>query len=161
MTETLQRDGLTIVRGTPDDPDAVPLIDALSADLLRRFGQDGRGSFAGWDPDDPGSVFLLARDGDEAVGCGAIRPIPEEPGVAEVKRMYAKRGRRGIGSGVLRVLEREARLRGYRAIWLETMATNAEALAFYARHGYRRRDNYGRYTGHEDHVCLEKSLDLL
>jgi hypothetical protein len=78
---------LTITRSTPDSPAAIPLIEALSAELLRRFGSDGRNSFAGWNPEDRCSVFLLAMDGSEAVGCGAIRPIQGEPGIAEIKRI--------------------------------------------------------------------------
>jgi hypothetical protein len=42
---------LTITRSTPDSPAAIPLIDALSAELLRRFGRDGRNSFADWNPE--------------------------------------------------------------------------------------------------------------
>ncbi|MGF7207931.1 ribosomal protein S18 acetylase RimI-like enzyme [Skermanella aerolata] len=148
---------LTITRSNPDSTAAIPLIDALSAELLRRFGRDGRNSFVDWTPEDPRSVFLLAMDRSEAVGCGAIRPIQGELDVAEVKRMYARRGRCGIGTLVLEALEREACRLGYTALWLETMSANAEAIAFYTRHGYRRRENYGRYVKQSLSICFEKS----
>ena len=63
---------------------------------------------------------MLVLDGREAVGCGAIRAIQSEPCVAEVKRMYARQDRRGIGTLVLEVLEREARRLGYTERWLDT-----------------------------------------
>jgi ribosomal protein S18 acetylase RimI-like enzyme len=72
--------------------------------------------------------------------------------------MFARQGRRGIGTLVLEALEREPRPLGYAKLWLETMSANAEATAFYTRCGYRRRVNYGRYVGLEKHLCLEKEF---
>ena len=44
----------------------------------------------------PDGRLLLAVDGGEAVGCGAVRVIA--PGVAEIKRMYLRRRRAGGAS---------------------------------------------------------------
>src|SRR5690606_5719846 len=100
--------------------------------------------------------FVLARVGDAVLGCGALRPLNAE--VAELKRMYARPGTRGVGAALLLHLERAAAGLGYGAVWLETRRVNTRALAFYARHGYQEIPNFGRYVGRPDAVCLGKTL---
>jgi ribosomal protein S18 acetylase RimI-like enzyme len=78
--------------------------------------------------------------------------------VAEIKRMYARPGSKGVGSALLAWLEAEARLIGYRALRLETRLANTRALRFYTAHGYRRIDNFGRYASHPAAACFEKIL---
>ncbi len=140
----------------PDDADAQVLLGELADALQAITGDSGRSSFSADDVRGPRSRFVVARDADgQAVGCGALRPL--QPGVAELKRMYARPGSRGVGAAVLAHLESAARELGYRAVWLETRAVNARALAFYARHGYGRIENFGRYAGNAAAVCLGKA----
>jgi ribosomal protein S18 acetylase RimI-like enzyme len=154
--------GLVVERSVPSCAQAAPLLDELSGTLARRFDSDGRAGFAGWRDDDPRSAFLLARLGDQPVGCGALLPLEGEGvpkgEVGEIKRMYAASPRAGIGSALLAALEANARALGYRRLWLETRHANAEAMAFYARHGFTLRENYGRYVGRAESACLEKAL---
>lgn len=147
---------IAIVDSQPTDSAAVGMIDALSERLAEITGSDGRSHFV---PDALGqrSCFLLAMDGAEAVGCGALRPL-EPADVGEIKRMYAHVPGRGIGSRVLAALEERARGFGYRALRLETRKVNQVAVAFYLRHGYTICDNYGPYVGRTDAVCFEKRL---
>jgi N-acetylglutamate synthase-like GNAT family acetyltransferase len=100
-------------------------------------------------------VFLVARADGVALGCGALRPLA--PGVAELKRMYARPGS-GAGRFLLAALEEQALGFGYEAVWLSTRRVNHRALAFYARHGYLPVENYGKYTGRDASVCLGKRL---
>jgi GNAT superfamily N-acetyltransferase len=141
----------------PDDPVALPLLDRLSETLAAITGDSGRSSF---DPHDlmlPKSLFVIARAADGvAVGCGAYRPLGD--GVAGVKRMFALPGTSGVGSAVLAYLERCAQDDGYREIWLETRRVNERAVRFYRRHGYREIENYGRYVGRPEAICLAKPL---
>jgi GNAT superfamily N-acetyltransferase len=147
---------LSIHVADPDDADARALLGELSDTLQAITGDSGRSSFSAADVRGAGSRFVVARDAaGRAVGCGALRPL--QPGVAELKRMYAQPGSRGVGLAVLAYLEAAARELGYREIWLETRAVNQRALAFYARHGYRRIENFGRYAGNAAAVCLGKS----
>ncbi len=105
---------LSITAEPFDSHDARRLVAALDAALTelyppeQRFGPnlkaehlaDGRGT------------FLVARDGDRAVGCGAIRLLDST--TAEAKRMYVEpdhRGR-GVGWAVLASLEAAARQMG-------------------------------------------------
>ncbi|HEU4886200.1 MAG TPA: GNAT family N-acetyltransferase [Longimicrobium sp.] len=141
----------------PRSPDAVALMDELTRALAGITGEGGAGSFDVADVCAPGGAFVVARSAEgEPLGCGAIRPLSD--GVAEVKRMYARPGTRGVGSAVLAFLEARARSLGYDALWLETRRVNTDAVAFYTRRGYRPIDNYGRYAGRAECVCLGKNL---
>lgn len=148
---------LTIRRADPGAPDSVRMMDALSDTLATITGASGRASF---DPDDvrgARACFVLARDAEGlAVGCGAFRPISDT--VAEVKRMYAAPGTRGVGSAILAFLEKEARALGYAEVWLETRLVNQRAVSFYERRAYQRIANYGKYVGKAEAVCLAKRL---
>ncbi|UOQ72793.1 GNAT family N-acetyltransferase [Hymenobacter cellulosilyticus] len=141
---------------SPQAPEAQPLLDALSGQLGARFGSDGRASFTEWQASDPRYIFLLARQDGEAVGCGAVRPLAAS--VGEVKRMFAKYSRQGIGEAVLKQLETEARKAGYTELWLETRVANTEACRFYLKNGYQRRANYGQYIGRDNSACFGKLL---
>lgn len=65
------------------------------------------------------SIFLVAYDGDEPVGCGGLRPLDSQglPGQAEVKRMYVVPSRRSsaksqgpsVALTILNALERAAK----------------------------------------------------
>lgn len=150
---------LSIVETGVDAPEAQRLMADLSMALAAITGADGRANFQA-EPGSPGLVFLLALEAGTAVGCGALRPYADRAGlrIAEIKRMYAARGGRGIGSALLAALEQRARAAGFDAIWLETRAVNQRAVDFYLRHGYAIIANYGPYVGRAEAVCFEKRL---
>ncbi|MDK2868423.1 MAG: hypothetical protein PWP38_2738 [Clostridiales bacterium] len=101
-------------------------------------------------------IHLAVTVQNEAVGCGAFRPMNDS--TAEIKRMYAKEKGRGIGALILSHLEREAKQMGYSRIWLETRRINENAVQFYKDHGYQRIPNYGKYAGNALAICFEKKL---
>lgn len=141
----------------PSSDEAQALLAALSTTLQRITGSPGTASFDVADVAQPGAAFVLARTADgRAVGCGALRPL--QPGVAELKRMYAAPGTQGVGAQVLAALEGEAARLGHRELWLETRRVNARAVAFYLQHGYAVIPNYGRYAGRAEAVCFGKRL---
>lgn len=151
------RPPITVAPADPDSDEARALMDELSATLERITGRSGAARFDTADVRAPRAVFVVARDAaGAALGCGALRPLAD--GAAEVKRMYARPGTRGVGSAVLAYLESAARAWGYAAIWLETGHVNARGIAFYAGNGYVRIPNYGPYAGRADAVCLGKPL---
>ncbi|MBY0308561.1 MAG: GNAT family N-acetyltransferase [Phycisphaerales bacterium] len=81
-----------------------------------------------------GRMYLACVDG-EPIGCAALRPLDRlGPGVGEVKRMYVRPERRGLGLGhaLIRRLVADARQIGYRTLKLDT-STNMLA----AQHVYR------------------------
>jgi ribosomal protein S18 acetylase RimI-like enzyme len=145
----------------PGAPEAMLLMAELSAVLAAVTGDSGQSSFDADDVRGPLACFAVARNAQgEAVGCGAFRPL--EGGVAEVKRMYARRGHAGAGGGigtaVLAFLEKEAAARGYVALRLSTRRINALAVAFYTARGYTVISNFGRYAVKPESVCFEKRL---
>lgn len=133
------------------------LLAALSQSLQQITGSSGVASFQVSDARLEGACFAIARLPDgEPVGCGALRPL--QPGVVEVKRMFAVFGSKGVGSAVLAFLEFKAREFGYSHVWLETRKVNQRAVLFYERHGYVPIANFGRYVGRTEAVCLGKQL---
>jgi GNAT superfamily N-acetyltransferase len=141
----------------PASADAVQLIEELNGALERITGDSGRTLFSADDVRGPAARFAVARDAQgRALGCGAIRPLAE--GVAEVKRMYAREGSRGVGGAILTWLEAEARALGYCALRLETRVVNSRAVNFYLSRGYARIPNFGHYAGNEAAACFEKQL---
>ena len=148
---------LRIAPQDPGTPDAVSLIDQLSHTLESVTGGNGKSSF---NPDDvrgSKAMFVVARDScGVAVGCGAFRQL--EDGVAEVKRMYAIPGSRGVGTAILQYLEAQALQMGYTEFRLETRLVNSQAVRFYERRGFKRIPNFGKYVGRPEAVCLAKRL---
>jgi ribosomal protein S18 acetylase RimI-like enzyme len=146
-----------LIEEDPGASESALLMAELSTALEAITGDSGKASFDVDDVRGPLACFVVARGGDgAALGCGAFRPL--EPGVAEIKRMYARHGTQGVGSAVLRYLEGEAQALGYQAIWLETRLVNRRAMAFYEARGYARIANYGKYIGNPLAVCFEKQL---
>jgi ribosomal protein S18 acetylase RimI-like enzyme len=150
---------LQLQQEDPAAPDSLRLMEELSTALEAITGASGKASFDVEDVRGPAACFVVARDGNgAALGCGAFRPL--QPGVAEIKRMYARHGSAGVGSAVLRFLEDEAAALGYQALWLETRLVNRRAVDFYEARGYERIANYGKYIGNPLAVCFEKQLSV-
>lgn len=143
-----------------DSADARRLVGALDAHLSSLYAPDQRfGPNLKAEHLAPGiGTFLVARDGGQAVGCGALRRLDEA--TAEVKRMYvepAARGR-GVGAVVLERLEAAARELGVEKLVLETGIYQAEAIALYRRAGFRPVPCWGEYAGTLTSVCFEKEI---
>ena len=150
-------DGVVVAKEAPDTPDAVQLMDELSAELEAITGNSGRSSFDPQDVCGPCALFAIARNRDgEAVGCGALRPVNDY--TAEIKRLYVRIKAAGVGTQLLAYLEEQARRLGYRVLWLETRLVNRRAVSFYESKGYYRIPNYGKYANNTEAVCFEKKL---
>jgi GNAT superfamily N-acetyltransferase len=80
--------------------------------------------------------------------------------VVEIKRMYVgpeARGR-GVGVAILEALEAEALHCGFKVARLETGPQQPEAIALYARAGYREIPCFGAYAGAAMSRCFERRL---
>nr|WP_242841152.1 GNAT family N-acetyltransferase [Clostridium akagii] len=86
-----------------------------------------------------------------------MRQINEN--IAEVKRLFAKTSKMGIGTEVLLYLETQARKLGYHALCLETRLINEQAVSFYENRGYYNIRNYGKYINNPKAICFEKKIN--
>ncbi|BCK58117.1 GNAT family N-acetyltransferase [Nocardia wallacei] len=83
-----------------------------------------------------GGQVLIARDGDEIVGCVAL--VPEGDGVFELSKMAVARQRRGRGLGriILRAAIDYARRGGATTLFLGSNAKLADAVHLYESVGF-------------------------
>ena len=105
----------------------------------------------------PEVSFMLARLGDEAIGCGAI---VAHANYAEVKRMFVlptARGQ-GIAGQIVTALESAARTRGLTHLRLETGTLMPDAQKLYARCGFAVCGPFGEYVDNGASVFMEKRL---
>ena len=105
----------------------------------------------------PSGALLIARDGQAAAGCVALRRLDQRTG--EMKRMYVREAWRGTGLGrrlALAVID-EARTRGYARMVLDTLPKLGTAIALYRDLGFRETGPYlARPT--PGALCFELSL---
>lgn len=144
MEEVERRSEAAQVRIAPayaTSPEVRWCFEQYFAELAERFD-------AGFDPalsisaeadelTPPNGVVLVARIGEEAVGCGALKFHANAP--AELKRMWIAREARGRGLGrrMLQALEEHASEAGAAVIHLETNRNLREAIRLYRASGYR------------------------
>jgi putative acetyltransferase len=91
---------------------------------------------------EPGGRLYLMFFGMVTAGCGALRPFRDD--IAEMKRLYVKPAfrERGFGRLLSERLIAEARRIGYRAVYLDTLATMVGARALYAKLGFVECEPY-------------------
>lgn len=106
----------------------------------------------------PDGRLYLARNGDEVIGCIALRKLDE--GVCEMKRLFLREGARGRGVGNLLIekLIADARVIGYTKMRLDTFPPKmAKAVELYESHGFYKIPPY--YDNpHEGVLFMEKIL---
>jgi GNAT superfamily N-acetyltransferase len=152
---------VTIVHADLRAPSSQALISALNAELLGMYPEPGATHFVvgAEEVSEGNGAFLVVRQGQTPVGCGAIRLLT--PDTAELKRMYTAPEVRGTGLGRLLVaaLEAEARALGVKRLVLETGVRQHAALALYRNTGFAPIPLYGEYCLSPDtSVCLGKEL---
>jgi putative acetyltransferase len=153
-------EAITIRPERPDQPDTVRLIEALDAHATSLYPPESNHLLDVAALCAPSVTFLVVREGEKAVGCGALLRDPR--GWGEVKRMYVRSDRRGrrIGAGLLAALEAVAQEDGMGLLRLETGIHNGEALALYRRAGFVRCAPFGDYQTDALSVFMEKRLDV-
>jgi len=129
-----------------DSGDALWCLDQYYGELNLRFenGFDQSLGNASTSEDfaPPHGQFVIARDGDEAVGCGALKDLGD--GVGEIKRVWVSSSVRGLGVAgrIMDRLETAARDMGFGILRLDTNKTLTEAHAMYRKRGYAETAPY-------------------
>jgi putative acetyltransferase len=88
----------------------------------------------------PRGVILIARDSSgAALGCVALRPWSQPPGVCEIKRLYVRPAARGraLGRRLAEAAIAWAAHAGYVRVLLDTLASMQTARQLYAALGFR------------------------
>lgn len=153
---------LSIGRVWLDSPEVLTLISNLNLDLYSRYPEPGALVFSlesGDIVDGVGSLLMAELDG-EPVGCGAFRVIDDQPGTAEIKRLYVTLAGRGkkIGSALLAELERAAATIGVTRCALEFGPRQPEAQAMFESAGYGVCEPWGPFVGKDLSICMSKQL---
>ena len=108
----------------------------------------------------PGITFWAVWEGDELLGCGALKEL--EPGHGEVKSMRTPRAlrRRGAGRAMLAHILQVARERKYERLSLETGSMDAfvPAQRLYQSVGFERCGPFGDYQEDPNSVFMTLKL---
>lgn len=151
-------DRISVERADHRSPSVAALLASLDGELTRRYGRVRGAEMLALELAGPGSAFFVARSGGREVGCGGLCSL--EPGIGDVRRLYAVRGPRGTAAAraILAEIEAEARRLGYRALRIETGNGRPESPAFYEGEGFRLVPCEGQATD-PSRLCFEKRLD--
>ena len=89
-------------------------------------------------------AFASATGGPSPAGCVMLRPLPQTPHAAEVKRLYVRPAFRGLGvaHALMQAAEDHARREGVRWLYLDTKDDLHAAIRFYLSTGYQPCPRY-------------------
>ncbi|MBW4562180.1 MAG: GNAT family N-acetyltransferase [Mojavia pulchra JT2-VF2] len=108
----------------------------------------------------PDITFWTAWEGDELLGCGALKELDSRSGEVKSMRTAKAHRRKGIASKMLEHIIKEAERRAYDCLNLETGAIPefAPARALYTRYGFEYRGPFADYINDPNSVFMTKKL---
>ena len=111
-----------------------------------------------WFLAEPGAECIVAESAGEIAGFVLTDRRKSEGHIVTLDVLEAYR-RQGLGSALLEAAERGLAARGVSKVYLETATTNAAAVAFWQKHGYRTADVLpGYYSNGDDAYEMSKTL---
>jgi putative acetyltransferase len=108
----------------------------------------------------PNITFWTAWEGDELLGCGALKELDARNGEVKSMRTAKDRRRKGVAARLLEQIIQEAERRAYDRLHLETGAFPefAPARALYAKYGFEFRGPFAEYIDDPNSVFMTKQL---
>ncbi|MGK7927134.1 MAG: GNAT family N-acetyltransferase [Spirulina sp.] len=149
---------ITIARESPTRPSARALIAELNDYLEELYPPQSNHNLSPEKLDGDGIYFFLARQGDRAVGCGAL--VLGESGFAEIKSIYVRtsdRGR-GIATQLLKCLLQFARDLDIHILQLETGIKQTASIHLYEKFGFYAIAAFNGYAADPLSCFYEKKI---
>jgi putative acetyltransferase len=108
----------------------------------------------------PEITFWSVWDGEELVGCGALKELDAQHAEIKSMRTVAAHLRKGVASRLLQHLINEAKRRNYRRLSLETGSMDAfePARRLYAQFGFNHCGPFASYVEDPNSVFMTKEL---
>jgi putative acetyltransferase len=138
---------MEIREGGLDAPQVIALLEAHFAEMLANSPKGSTHfldltALAG-----PDVTFWSVWDGDDLLGCGALKQLDAGHGEIKSMRTAARHLRRGAAGALVERILATARARGYQRLSLETGSGPAfePAHALYRRHGFGECGPFGGY----------------
>lgn len=105
-------------------------------------------------------TFWSAWEGDELLGCGALKKLDSSSGEVKSMRTANAHRRKGVASKILEHIIKEAKRRGFDRLNLETGAFPefAPARALYLRYGFEYGKPFADYIDDPNSVFMTKKL---
>ena len=99
----------------------------------------------------PHAAYYVVESDGEVVGAGGYFPTPQLPeGTCELVKMYLAPAARnkGLGRKLLQFIMEQAKLAGYRNMYLESMPELKNAIALYEKNGFTHIESAIGASGH-------------
>jgi len=108
----------------------------------------------------PDITFWTVWEGEELLGCGALKELDSSSGEVKSMRTAEAHRRKGVASKILEHIIQEAKQRAYDRLFLETGALPefAPARALYIRYGFEYQGPFADYTDDPNSVFMTKKL---
>ena len=108
----------------------------------------------------PEIAFWTVWEGDELLGCGALKELDPRHGEIKSMRTAAAHLRKGVATRLLEHILQEARRRAYRRVSLETGSgpAFAPALSLYTRFGFRHCGPFADYAEDPFSVFMTRTI---
>lgn len=108
----------------------------------------------------PDITFWSVWEGDELVGCGALKELNGQHGAIKSMRTSSSHLRKGVANQLLQYIVEEAKRRSYRRLSLETGSMDAfdPARSLYASFGFQFCKPFSDYIEDPNSVFMTKEL---
>ncbi len=108
----------------------------------------------------PDMTFWSAWERDELVGCGALKELDTRHGEVKSMKTSPNHLRKGVARKILQHIIKEAKIRGYKQLSLETGSMDAfiPARNLYEESGFRYCEPFADYRDDPNSVFMTKKL---